>query len=140
MTAAIDKAQALELERRFWDAMRIKDANTAADLTADNCIVVGAQGVSSIDPKMMSKLTTEGQWSLRKYDFDEASVQVSTLGPGTMTIAYKVSEDLVVDGKELTLEANDASVWVEEGGRWKCALHTESPIGDAFGRDRIPSK
>ena len=51
-------------------------------------------------------------------------------------IAYKVIEDLLVDGAPLTLEASDASTWVRQDGRWLCALHTESVAGDPFGRDR----
>ena len=53
-------------------------------------------------------------------------------------IAYKVRENLTVDGKKLTLEAADASTWVRDGDGWKCALHTESVLGDPYGRDRKP--
>jgi hypothetical protein len=49
--------------------------------------------------------------------------------------AYKVTERLLVEGQELSLEANDASVWVRENGKWKCAIHTETLAGDPFGRD-----
>jgi hypothetical protein len=41
-----------------------------------------------------------------------------------------------VEGQRIDLEASDASVWVEKDGEWKCALHTESFLGDSFGRDR----
>ena len=47
---------------------------------------------------------------------------------------------LTVDGKPLTLEAADASTWVRRDGRWLCALHTESILGDSFGRDRQPAR
>ena len=53
--------EALELERRFWDAMKAKDGRSAARMTDDGCIVVGAQGVSSIDSATMEKLTVEVQ-------------------------------------------------------------------------------
>jgi hypothetical protein len=55
-------------------------------------------------------------------------------------VAYKVREQMTVDGKPLTLEAADASTWVRRDGRWLCALHTESIAGDAFGRDRQPMR
>jgi hypothetical protein len=41
---------------------------------------------------------------------------------------------LVVDGKPVKLQAYDSSVWVRRDGDWLCALHTESPAGDPFGR------
>jgi len=39
-------------------------------------------------------------------------------------------------GKPVTLDAADASTWVKKDGRRLCALHTESLIGDPYGRDR----
>jgi len=51
-------------------------------------------------------------------------------------VAYKVKEELTVDGKPVTLEAADASTWLRRGDSWVCSLHTESIIGDPFGRDR----
>ena len=55
-------------------------------------------------------------------------------------IASAVREDLTVDGKPLTIKAADASTWVRRNGRWVCALHTESLLGDPFGRDRKSAK
>jgi len=49
-------------------------------------------------------------------------------GSGTRAFCY---------GTDLnTLDAADASTWVKKDGRWLCALHTESLIGDPYGRDR----
>lgn len=128
--------EALELERRFWDAMKAKDGRSAARMTDDGCIVVGAQGVSSIDSATMEKLTVEGGWELKQYAFDEENAQVRFIGDDVAIVAYKVNERVVVDGKMLPVDANDASVWVRRNGEWLCALHTESLAGDPFGRDR----
>src|SRR5688572_20666333 len=102
----------LDLEKRFWDAMRTKDANTAAKMTDDGCIIVGAQGVSAVDQKTMGKLTTEGQWQLQQYSFDERNTQVRFVSDDVAIVAYKVNERVVVDGQTLPIEANDSSVWV----------------------------
>jgi hypothetical protein len=58
------------------------------------------------------------------------------LDDNTGVIAYKVIEHLLVEGKPMTLHANDSSVWVKQNGEWLCAMHTESLQGDPFGRDR----
>ena len=50
MTTQLQKQQVLEVEKRFWDAMKKKDAQTASRMTDDGCIVVGAQGASAIAP------------------------------------------------------------------------------------------
>jgi hypothetical protein len=52
------------------------------------------------------------------------------------SVACKVDERVVVEGETLPVEANDSSVWVRRNGEWRCALHTESLVGDPYGRDR----
>ena len=64
----------VKMERQFWDAMKGKDGATAGRLTADECIIVGAQGVGVVDPKTMVSLTAEGQWTLEDYQFDDSSI------------------------------------------------------------------
>jgi hypothetical protein len=105
----------LELERQFWDAMKRKDGSAAERLTAEECIVVGRQGVSAVNRAMMSNLTAEGQWTLRDFRLDEGSLQVKMLADEVASVAYKVTERLLVEGQELSLEANDASVGCENG-------------------------
>jgi hypothetical protein len=52
---------------------------------------------------------------------------VRTIADGVAVIAYKVSEEIVIDGETQTLEAFDSSVWVRRDGGWVCAAHTETP-------------
>ena len=126
----------IDVERQFWNAMQEKDAATASKLTDDQCVIVGAQGVSAIDAGTMAKLTSEGQWELKQYSFDEQSRQIRFLTDDIAIVAYPVKERVIVDGETLPIEANDSSVWVRRDGQWRCALHTESLAGDPFGRDR----
>lgn len=126
----------MDLEHRFWDAMQTKDADAATSLTDDGCIVVGAQGVSAIDAKTMGKMTTEGKWKLDEYTFDEDKAQIRMLTDDIAIVAYNVKESVEVDGQPLSVDANDASVWVRRDGEWRCALHTESLSGDPYGRDK----
>jgi hypothetical protein len=77
-------------------------------------------------------------WTL--HDYTLSDVQVRQLTDDVAVIAYKVREKMTVEGKPLTLEAADASTWIRKNGRWLCALHAESILGDAFGRDRAKSK
>jgi hypothetical protein len=131
-----DEKQLLDLEHRFWDAMADKDAERAGNMTDDGCIIVGAQGVSAIDGPTMAKLTEDGAWELERYAFDEKSAQVRFLSDDVAIVAYRVDEQVTVEGESLPLAANDSSVWVRRNGEWRCALHTESLVGDPYGRDR----
>jgi hypothetical protein len=121
-----------ELEKQYWTALQERDSARAAALSDDPCIVVGAQGVGEVDRPTLAKMLDGAQWKLRKFAISD--VHVRPLGDDVAALAYKVKEDLVVDGKPLQLEAFDSSVWVRRGGKWVCMLHTESPAGDPFGR------
>ncbi|HEY2374918.1 MAG TPA: nuclear transport factor 2 family protein [Gemmatimonadaceae bacterium] len=133
MSNATLEQEIVDLETRFWSAIRDGDAKAASSLIDEPCIVTGAQGHGAVDRATFEKMMESPSWTLREFSF--AKPNVSFPSGGVAIIAYKVTEKLTVDGKPLTLEAADASTWVHRGGQWLCALHTESLLGDPFGRD-----
>ncbi|MDQ2767467.1 MAG: nuclear transport factor 2 family protein [Gemmatimonadota bacterium] len=140
MATQTKEQEIIETEQRFWDAMQTKDGEAAARLTDDGCIIVGAQGVSAIDRKSMQKMTKEGKWELKQFSFNEKTRQVRFISDDVAIVGYTVNEEIVVEGKALQFDAHDSSVWVRHDGEWRCALHTESPAGDPFGRDKQPAR
>jgi hypothetical protein len=122
------------LETKFWQAMTDRDTAAALRLTADPCVVTGAQGVGRMDHKTFAKVMDGGTWTVKAFAFSD--IKVESVSNDVAVIAYKVKEDLTVDGKPVSFEAADASTWVRRDGSWVCVLHTESVLGDPFGRDR----
>ena len=138
MATQTAEQELVQLENEYWQALKDQDVDAAVRLTDDECILTGAQGVASIDRATLKAMMTNAQYSLSEYDLTD--VQARMLSDDVAIVAYKVKEELTVEGKPVTLEAADASTWVRRNGRWVCALHTESIIGDPFGRDRRPAK
>jgi len=132
-TTAHDQ-EIIDLETEFWNAIRDGDSEAASSMVHDPCLVTGAQGNGMIDRKMFAKMMEAPSWKLHEFRFEKENVVY--LDDDTAVIAYTVIEELTVDGKPLTLKAADASTWVRRNGRWLCALHTESVLGDPFGRDK----
>ena len=99
--------------------------------------IVGASGVSTVDPRQMSKLLEMATYRIKDYRFDPQTTRITRLCDDTVAITYGVHEDLEVDGKPVSFDAFDASVWQQTDTGWTCVLHTESIAGDAFGRDRM---
>jgi ketosteroid isomerase-like protein len=130
---AIEK-ELLALERQYWQAIKDGDAALSARLSDDPCIVTGAQGVGRIDRATLEKMFAGASWKLT--GFEITSPIVERLSDDVAVVAYKVHEELLVDGKPLALDASDTSTWVRRSGRWVCAVHTEAVGGDPFGRDR----
>jgi ketosteroid isomerase-like protein len=125
----------LELEKKYWQAIKEKDVDTAMRLTDDPCIVTGAQGVGRMARKDLGAMMNSASYTLREFEVKD-DVQVRLLNDDVAVLAYQVHEELTVDGKPVTLDAADSSTWVRRDGRWLCALHTEAIAGDPFGRDR----
>lgn len=125
----------VELEQQYWQALMDKDVEKVLQLTADPCLITGAQGVISLDHATYRKMMEqEATYELLEFSIDE--MQTSAVTPEVVTTAYKVTENMVVEGKPLTLKAADSTTWARQGDRWVCVLHTEAILGDAFGRDR----
>jgi ketosteroid isomerase-like protein len=127
-----------DLETRYWQALKDKDVETAVELTADPCVIVGAQGVGRVDRSMYEGMMREATWTITNFKLDD-EIDVEMLGRNTATVAYGVHEDLMVDGEPVSVDAVDTSVWVRSDGKWKCAMHTESLRGDPFGRTTVRS-
>ncbi|XXF77756.1 DUF4440 domain-containing protein [Myxococcaceae bacterium GXIMD 01537] len=126
----------INLEDAYWRAIQEQDIDAALELTDERCMVSGAQGYANIDRDELAQMLKGEQWQLRRYELiGEPAVRF--LSPDVAVVAYKLKEDMKVEGKPLTLEASEASTWVRRDGKWRCALHTESLSGDPFGRDRV---
>lgn len=124
----------LDLEKQYWQAMKEKDVDAAMRLTDEECIVTGAQGVARVSRQGLSDMLMNAPYTL--HDFELKDEQVRELQDDVAILAYKIHEELTVDGKPVKLDAADTSTWVRRDGRWRCALHTEAIVGDPFGRDR----
>jgi hypothetical protein len=122
----------VQLEERYWNAIKEKDSSTAASLSSDPCVVVGAQGVGELDKATLATMMQGANYELKAFSLDD--VHVRRVADDVAVVAYKVKEDLVVEGQDVNLEAFDSSVWVRRNGQWICVVHTESIAGDPFGR------
>jgi uncharacterized protein (TIGR02246 family) len=124
--------QLVAFEQKYWNAIKDKDSTTAASLTDEPCVLVGAQGVSEIRRNALAQMFEGAPYTLQSFALDD--IRVRSITDDVAVVAYKVKEDLIVEGKPVELEASNSSVWVRREGRWACAVHTESIAGDPFGR------
>ncbi|HEY2410418.1 MAG TPA: nuclear transport factor 2 family protein [Polyangiaceae bacterium] len=125
-----------QLEHDYWQAIKDKDAQAASELSDEPCLVAGAQGVGSLDRQTLMTMMDSASYQLQSFELNDNAF-VRMLGDDVAILAYKVHEELLVDGKKVSLDAADSSTWVRRDGQWRCALHTEALAGDPFGRDRM---
>src|SRR5690349_6964141 len=106
----------IALERQYWNAIRNKDAATAVSLSDDPCVVVGPQGVGEIDRQTLAGMLGTAAYELKDFRFDD--MHIRRVADDVVLVAYKVREDLVVEGEDLNLDAYETSIWVRLDGRW----------------------
>ena len=126
------RTELVGLEKQYWNAIKERDTSTAASLSHDPCVVVGAKGIGELDKSGLAKALQGAAYELKDFSMDD--IHVRSITDDVAVVAYKIKEDLVVEGKKLELEANDSSIWVRRDGQWVCVVHTESIAGDPFGR------
>ena len=132
------KQDIIDLEKKFWTAIQERDPDTATSLMADPCVLAGSSGVMALTRKDYARMAEDPSWELHTFKLDKIEVRFPS--KEIAVIGYVVKEDMTVEGKKLHLEAADSSTWVKQDGEWLCVSHTESILGDAFGRDRQPMK
>lgn len=114
----------VDLEKQFWKAHAAKDAEKAAAMIADECLVTGPNGAMRIDPGKYKEMMQDGQWDLDAYEFSD--LKVIFPAEDTAVIAYKIHEKGTLKGQPMDMTCADSSAWVKDGRAWKCALHTET--------------
>ena len=122
------KTELMTLENQYRDAMKSGDPRTLERLTADNCLVVGAQGARTFQRNEVGAMTSSSEFQLKSYRVDDRSVVLRELGPGVVAIAYRVDEQYQRNGNPHSSSAYNCSTWVKNGRSWECAVHTESLI------------
>jgi len=135
--SVISDRELLSLERDYWDAVKDRDARTVGRLTAEECTLAGARGVSAVDAREMGKRIEAATHRIVDFRIDPKSTRITHLSDDMVAIGYGIHEDLEVDGKPVQLDAFDVSIWKRSETGWRCVLHTESIAGDPFGRDRV---
>jgi hypothetical protein len=126
--------QIIALEKSFWQAIVDEDTDKAISLLDKKSLLTGAQGVNALTHSDYKKMAQMPNWKV--HSFDLSKINVVFPKPDVAVIGYVVHEDLTVDGEKVTLDAADSSVWVKRDGQWLNVHHTESILGDPFGRDR----
>ena len=111
-----------------------KDPEPPTRLTADECLVVGPPGISTVKGTDIAGMVTGDRNTIKSYDLSDVSYM--QVDKNTALIAYHVKEEVEVDGKSFTVEANDATLWTKRDGKWTSSFHTESIAGDPWGRDK----
>jgi hypothetical protein len=115
----MNQTQIIELEEKFWQAMKDEDIDGAVSLTRFPCVITGPQGMRLVTEDDFR--TMMGAHSGEVFQHIELkNKQVEFLNDDTAIITYETT----MNGKDLL----DVSTWVRQGNGWLCAFHSENPV------------
>jgi hypothetical protein len=83
------EAELLDLEKRYWQAIKDKDVDAAMRLADEPCILTGAQGVGSIDRKTMAAMMNAAHYTLHRFEIKDGA-QVRLVRDDVAIVAYQV--------------------------------------------------
>ncbi|PYL59847.1 MAG: hypothetical protein DMF31_05805 [Verrucomicrobia bacterium] len=83
---------------------------------------VYAEGVKTLDAELADMAKSD----LPDYSFSDITVVFPH--PKMAVMTYKAKLQATADGKDISGTYNSGSVWVQQGGKWVGAFHTESKM------------
>src|SRR5215468_1255154 len=118
--SAANESTITDLEKSAWEAYKNKQADAFKALMSKEYYGVYAEGIKTLDVEVADMAKSD----LHDYSFSD--VKVVFPHPKMAVITYKVKMHETADGKDVSGTYNSGSVWIQQGGKWVGAFHTES--------------
>lgn len=118
------ETQIIELEKKYWQGMENHNYETVKNLTRFPCIVVGKNGVQSIDEANFKKMFESGDGNkIKVLSFSDVETQL--IEQDGAVIAYQIELGIADDKQKAPMKCACTSTWTKENNNWVCVLHTE---------------
>jgi len=125
----------IDLERAFWQSMVDEDTDTALSMLCEPALMVSPHGALKFDHATYRKMAEHGSMVITGFDLRD--IDVVFPNDDTAVVTYGVEQSVAPrqsgKGKAVTQRMQESSTWVRDGGRWRCAIHTETPVHPAVG-------
>lgn len=119
MNAVPNKQDIFALEKKYRDAIKNNDVDTAVALTKFPCTVAGPKGAQRVSKDQYRQMMQSNKSDQYKgVELKDAHVDI--LNENTALISYST----VIKGMKML----DVSTWVREEDKWVCAFHSENPL------------
>ena len=121
-------SELIALEKKFWQSMVDEDTETALSMLEEPALMVSSHGAMKFDHDGYRQMAEHGSMVIKSFDLSDMNVVFPTEDLAVMT--YKARQSLSPRGKseEIDQEMADSSVWTRKDGKWRCVMHTETPI------------
>jgi ketosteroid isomerase-like protein len=118
----------IEMESKFWQAIVDQDSDTATSMLCEPSLMVSEHGAMRFDHAAYRKMALQTPMVLTSFEL--SNVNVVFPSDDTAIVTYRVKQKVARRGQAegSVQEMNDTSTWVYADGKWRCAMHTETPV------------
>lgn len=118
----------IDLETKFWQSIVNQDTDTALEMLGEPSLMVSTHGAMKFDHAGYRKMAEQGTMLVKSFELSDMEVVFPS--DATAILTYRVKQSVSSRGKDETIaqEMNDTSTWIRKARRWRCVMHTETPI------------
>jgi ketosteroid isomerase-like protein len=125
MGQSTQQSEVEALEHLFWKSIVDRDSEAAIAILCEPALMVSSHGAMKFDHAGYRKMAEDSSYRLLEYTISNMQVLCPT--PDTAIATYNVRQVTEAKGKKMEMDVTDSSTWVKVDGKWRCAIHTESP-------------
>lgn len=124
-----DRDQLIELEKKFWQSMVDEQTDVALGMLTEPAFMVSPHGAMKFDHATYRRMAEHGSMVIKRFELGD--MEATFVGDDAAILSYQVKQVLSPRGKSEETEQHmaDTSTWVKVDGAWRCAMHTETPVG-----------
>jgi ketosteroid isomerase-like protein len=118
----------IDLETKFWESMVNQDTDAALEMLSEPALMVSSHGAIKFDHAGYRQMAEQGSMVITSFELSD--MEVVFPNDATAILTYRVKQGIAPKGKTKSSrqEMNDTSTWVQNGDRWQCVMHTETPV------------
>ena len=122
-------SELIALEKKFWQSIVDEDTETSISLLNEPSFLVNSHGTMKIDHDSYRQMAEKSDMKIKSFELGEMNVAFPS--EDTAVMSYTVKQSLATRGKsgQTKQEMVDSSVWTRKDGKWRCVMHTETPLG-----------
>ena len=123
----------IDLETKFWQSMVNQDTDTALEMLTEPALMVSSHGAMKFDHAGYRKMAEQGSMVLTSFELSDMEVVFPNDTTAVLTYHVKQAVAPRETGDSMAQEMNDTSTWIQDGTRWRCVMHTETPVESKHG-------
>lgn len=105
------------------------ETDVALNLLCEPALMVSSHGAMKFDHAGYRQMADQGSMVVNSFELNDIEVVFPSVS--TAILSYRVKQGIAPRGKGATTEQEmrDTSTGVKTEHGWRCAMHTETPVG-----------